>query len=76
MWRSNEGDVDMFTRMIIRGYKNPLEQSDLYDLNDVDKAGAWLPQFEKAWNYETNKLIRWLMMSSLLFTTNWLCAEV
>ena len=45
-------------RMIIRGYKNPLEQSDLYNLNDVDKAGAWLPQFEKAWNYETNKLIR------------------
>lgn len=51
--------------MIIRGYKRPLEQSDLYDLCDGDKAGAWLPRLEKAWNYEANKLIRWLMMSSM-----------
>ena len=49
--------------MVVKGYKKPLEESDLYELNAVDKAGVWVPNFEKAWRQETNRLLlRWLLV--------------
>ena len=43
--------------MVVKGYKKPLEESDLYELNAVDKAGVCVPNFEKAWRLETNRLL-------------------
>ena len=44
--------------LIIRGYKKPLQKEDLYDLNDGDKVGTWVPDLERHWILETEKLIR------------------
>ena len=47
-----------FFSLIIKGYKKPLQDKDLYELNEIDKAGAWVPAFEKHWANETATLIR------------------
>ena len=39
-------------RLIVKGFKQPLQESDLFELNDVDKAGAWVPNFERNWTGE------------------------
>ena len=38
--------------MIWRGYKQPLDESDLLDLNEEDKAEYWVSAFEKKWREE------------------------
>lgn len=45
--------------MVIKGYKNPIEDKDLYEVNEIDKAGLLVPRFEKHWRDETNKLLRY-----------------
>jgi ATP-binding cassette subfamily C (CFTR/MRP) protein 1 len=32
-----------------KGFRNPLEYSDLWDLNDEDKSEILVPPFEKSW---------------------------
>ncbi|XP_067934007.1 multidrug resistance-associated protein 1-like isoform X2 [Watersipora subatra] len=47
-----------FNDLIMKGYRRPLKDSDLHDLNDVDKASNWVPRFERAWQLETFRLRR------------------
>ena len=47
---------------MIKGYRKPLQDNDLYDLNSFDKAQAWVPAFEKHWACETEKLKRSVSM--------------
>ena len=42
--------VSSFTRLLLRGYKKPLEFEDLYDLPSDDKTMILYPKFEKQWN--------------------------
>jgi len=51
-----------FNSILITGYKRPLEESDLYPLNEVDKAGSWVPAFEKQWRKEMVHHIRSLFV--------------
>ena len=39
-------------RLIWRGYKQPLDESDLLELNEEDKAEYWVSAFEKKWREE------------------------
>ena len=41
-------------RLIWRGYKQPLDESDLLDLNEEDKAEYWVSAFEKKWRGASN----------------------
>ena len=51
----------------MKGFKQPLQESDLFELNDVDKAGAWVPNFERNWQHETNRIIRYPMNRKKIF---------
>ncbi|CAK8671759.1 unnamed protein product [Clavelina lepadiformis] len=46
---------EWFSKMIMKGYKRPLVDSDLWDLNRVDKAGRVSRRFLKIWNAEKAK---------------------
>ena len=41
-------------RLIWRGYKQSLDESDLLELNEEDKAEYWVSAFEKKWREETS----------------------
>ena len=41
--------------LIVRGYKNPLQHSDLWDLNPSDECKNIVPRFEKAWKKQVLK---------------------
>ncbi|CAK8671761.1 unnamed protein product [Clavelina lepadiformis] len=47
---------EWFSKMIMQGYKRPLVDSDLWDLNCVDKAERVSKRFLKIWNAEKAKL--------------------
>ncbi|XP_067934005.1 multidrug resistance-associated protein 1-like [Watersipora subatra] len=47
-----------FNDLIIRGYKKPLQQADLFELNPTDRAGAWVPTFEKHWRKSVQRIAR------------------
>lgn len=49
--------------MMVKGYKKPIEEEDLYELNQGDKAGVWVPNFEAAWKHETEKLLRLVLLT-------------
>ncbi|KAF6030470.1 ABCC1 [Bugula neritina] len=42
----------------MKGYKNSLQQSDLFELKDIDRADAWVPHFSRCWTEETERLCR------------------
>ncbi|XP_076819730.1 multidrug resistance-associated protein 1-like isoform X2 [Clavelina lepadiformis] len=46
---------EWFSRMVWNGYKRPLVQDDLWDLNREDKAGRVSRHFLHIWNQEKNK---------------------
>ncbi|KAF6030485.1 ABCC1 [Bugula neritina] len=39
----------------MKGYKNSLQQSDLFELKDIDRADAWVPHFSRCWTEETER---------------------
>ncbi|KAK2507727.1 hypothetical protein MC885_016011 [Smutsia gigantea] len=41
-----------FSRLIILGYKKPLEREDLFELNENDSSYTVCPVFEKQWRKE------------------------
>jgi len=38
-----------------KGYRNPLEYSDLWDLNEEDKSEALVPQYQEYWDEAVEK---------------------
>ena len=57
----------------MKGFKQPLQESDLFELNDVDKAGAWVPNFERNWQHETNRIIRYPINRKKIFIGIQIC---
>ncbi|KAF7705073.1 hypothetical protein HF521_020359 [Silurus meridionalis] len=47
-----------FTRMAIKGYKSPLENKDLWSLNEDDSSKVVVPKLLKEWEVEKSKLQR------------------
>ena len=47
--------ISILFRLAIKGYKRPLERSDLWSLNHKDTAEAVMPVFEKEWRKELLK---------------------
>jgi hypothetical protein len=41
--------IIFFYRLIIKGYKKALEETDISDLHPRDKNDVVIPEFEKAW---------------------------
>lgn len=59
-----------FDGLTWKGFKNPLEKKDLWDLNPADSAAEIVPTFEKHWQntlsktkgYGTHVLVmRWIL---------------
>ncbi|AWP18241.1 putative multidrug resistance-associated protein 1-like [Scophthalmus maximus] len=46
------------TRMIVTGYKRPLEEKDLWTLNPGDRSQRVVPQLVRRWNTECHKVKR------------------
>jgi hypothetical protein len=47
--------IIFFYRLIIKGYKKALEETDISDLHPRDKNDVVIPEFEKAWKAEYKK---------------------
>ena len=45
-------------RMMVQGYKRPLEEKDLWSLNEEDRSQAVVPQLVRCWDHECNKVKR------------------
>ena len=54
------GTVTSCCSLIVKGYKKALEREDLWSLNECDTSGAVVPQFEKHWNTELIKNIKYV----------------
>ncbi|KAL7850070.1 hypothetical protein SRHO_G00194190 [Serrasalmus rhombeus] len=46
------------TGMMMQGYKRPLEEKDLWSLNEEDRSRAVVPQLVQCWDHECNKVKR------------------
>ncbi|XP_061080827.1 multidrug resistance-associated protein 1 isoform X2 [Conger conger] len=46
------------TGLMVRGYRRPLEESDLWSLNSADQSRAIVPQLVHSWHHECNKAKR------------------
>ncbi|XP_053473507.1 multidrug resistance-associated protein 1 isoform X2 [Ictalurus furcatus] len=46
------------TGLMMRGYKKPLEEKDLWSLNPDDESQMVVPQLVRRWNHECNKVKR------------------
>uniref|UniRef100_A0AAR2JQY6 ABC transmembrane type-1 domain-containing protein n=1 Tax=Pygocentrus nattereri TaxID=42514 RepID=A0AAR2JQY6_PYGNA len=44
------------TGMMMQGYKRPLEEKDLWSLNEEDRSRAVVPQLVRCWDHECNKV--------------------
>lgn len=55
-------DVLLFTqilcRLMLKGYKRPLEEKDLWSLNSEDRSQKVVPQLVHRWVTECNKVKR------------------
>ncbi|XP_030646267.1 multidrug resistance-associated protein 1 isoform X2 [Chanos chanos] len=51
------------TGMMVHGYKTPLEEKDLWSLNAEDQSQRVVPQLERRWNQECDKVKRPLQKS-------------
>ena len=47
-------------RMIVKGYKKPLDKKDLWSLNRSDQAEVIVPAFEQQWKNEMTKCHKWV----------------
>lgn len=45
-------------RLMVKGYKRPLEEKDLWSLNMEDKSQRVVPQLVRCWDQECNKVKR------------------
>lgn len=45
-------------RLMVKGYKRPLEEKDLWSLNVEDKSQRVVPQLVRRWDQECNKVKR------------------
>lgn len=45
-------------RLLMRGYRHPLEESDLWSLNPADQSQAIVPQLVRSWHHECSKAKR------------------
>ncbi|XP_078481138.1 multidrug resistance-associated protein 1-like [Ciona intestinalis] len=48
---------EWFSKMIMSGYKHPVVEKDLWDLNREDKSGRIAKRFLKIWNAEKDKYV-------------------
>lgn len=46
------------TRMMVTGYKRPLEEKDLWSLNPDDRSHRVVPQLVRRWSVECQKVKR------------------
>ncbi|KAJ8253888.1 hypothetical protein COCON_G00205000 [Conger conger] len=46
------------TGLMVRGFRRPLEESDLWSLNSADQSRAIVPQLVHSWHHECNKAKR------------------
>ncbi|XP_036445135.1 multidrug resistance-associated protein 1 isoform X3 [Colossoma macropomum] len=46
------------TGMMVQGYKRPLEEKDLWSLNEEDRSQAVVPQLARCWDHECSKVKR------------------
>ncbi|XP_057553345.1 multidrug resistance-associated protein 1-like isoform X5 [Hippopotamus amphibius kiboko] len=53
-----------FSRIIILGYKKPLEREDLFELNESDSSYTVCPIFEKQWRKEVLRNQEWQKVKS------------
>ena len=62
--------VGFFCRIVLKGYKKPLDKRDLWSLNPCDQTKSVVPIFEHEWNKEMKKFCRSVLACSSVVKPN------